>query len=121
AQEYADEVYDFLGLDRIILSTGDLRARMPAGRPRNAVLAGAAKRGSKIAASIGLRRWRSKIKRSTMVRSALYKQYGDDKPRLDPALGADLRRDFADEVARLDTMLGRSVSEVWGYDSAQIS
>jgi hypothetical protein len=55
------------------------------------------------------------------VRSALYKQYRDDKPRLDPALGAELRRGFADEVARLDTLLGRSVSEVWGYDPAQIS
>ena len=70
---------------------------------------------------VGLRRWRSKIKRSTVVRSALYKQYRDDKPRLDPELGADLRRGFAEEVARLDILLGRSVSEVWGYDSAQVS
>jgi hypothetical protein len=55
------------------------------------------------------------------VRSALYKQYRDDKPRLDPDLGADLRRGFADEVSRLDTLLGRPVSAVWGYDPAQVS
>lgn len=114
-QGYADEVYDFLGLDRIVLSAGDLRARMPAGRPRNAHVVGLAKRASKAAASIGLRRMRSKVKRSTIVRSALYKQYTDDKPRLDPTLGAALRRGFADEVARLDELLQVPVSERWGY------
>jgi hypothetical protein len=94
---------------------------MPAGRPRNPVVVGAAKRASRVAASIGLRRWRSKVKRSTVVRSALYKQYRDDKPRLDPSLGAELRKGFAGEVARLDDLLGRPVSEVWGYDPAQVS
>jgi hypothetical protein len=121
AQAYADEVYDFLGLDRVELSAGDLRARMPAGRPRNTTLVAAAKRASRAAASVGLRRWRSRIKRSTMVRSALYRQYRDDKPRLDPAVAAELRTTFAAEVARLDDLLGRSVSQVWGYDPAQVS
>lgn len=121
AQEYADEVYDFLGIDRIALSPGDLRERMPAGRPRNAGMVGLAKRASKLAASVGLRRWRSRIKRSTMVRSALYKQYRDDKPRLDPELAAELRASFTDEVARLDALLGRPISARWGYDRAQIS
>jgi hypothetical protein len=121
AQEYADGVYDFLGVDRIMLSPGDLRERMPAGRPRNAVAVGMAKRASRMAASVGLRRWRSKIKRSTAVRSALYKQYRDDKPRLDPAIAADLRRDFTEEVARLDELLHRSVSERWGYTPEQVS
>jgi hypothetical protein len=121
AQAYADEVYDFLGLDRVELSAGDLRARMPAGRPRNTTLVAAAKRASRAAASVGLRRWRSRIKRSTVVRSALYRQYRDDKPRLDPAVAAELRTTFAAEVARLDELLGRSVSQVWGYDPAQVS
>jgi hypothetical protein len=121
AQAYADEVYDFLGLDRLVLSQGDLKARMPAGRPRNAAVVGLAKRASKGAAAIGLRRWRSRIKRSTVVRSALYKQYRDDKPRLDPQVRDELRKSFADEVARLDRLLGRPVSETWGYDAAEVS
>jgi Sulfotransferase domain len=117
AQEYADEVYDFLGVDRVALSAGDLRARMPAGKPRNAVVVGMAKRASKATASVGLRRLRSRVKRSTVVRSALYKQYHGDKPRLDPAVAEELRRGFADEVAQLDDLLGRAVSERWGYSS----
>jgi hypothetical protein len=121
AQEYADEVYDFLGIDRVELSAGDLRARMPAGRPRNAAAVGLAKRASKVAASVGLRRMRSKVKRSTVVRSALYKQYKDDKPRLDPAIAVELRRGFGDEVGRLDEILGRPVSAQWGYTSTGVS
>jgi Sulfotransferase domain len=120
AQQYADYVYDFLGLDRVVLSPADLRERMPAGRPRNAVMAGLAKRASKGTASLGLRRWRSRIKRSTMVRSALYKPYRDDKPSLDPAVGAELRNRFADEVAALDELLGRPVSDRWGYGSSHL-
>ena len=121
AQEYADEVYDFLGIDRVTLGARDLRERMPAGRPRNGTMVSLAKRASKAAASVGMRRWRSKIKRSTMVRSALYKQYRDDKPQVDPALAVELRRGFADEVTRLDALLGRSVSQQWGYSSAQVT
>jgi hypothetical protein len=94
---------------------------MPAGRPRNAAVVGLAKRASKGAAAVGLRRWRSRIKRSTVVRSALYRQYRDDKPRLDPQLRDELRKGFADEVARLDRLLGRPVSETWGYDAAEVS
>jgi hypothetical protein len=56
-----------------------------------------------------------------MVRSALYKEYRDVKPRPDPDLGLELRRGFAEEVARLDDLLGRPVSEVWGYRSAELS
>ena len=119
-QQYADDVYDFLGLDRIALSPRDLRERMPAGRPRNAAMVDLAKRASKGAISLGLRRWRSTIKRSTTVRSALYKPYRDDKPRLDPEVGAELRRRFADEVAGLDELLGRPVSDQWGYSSSRL-
>jgi hypothetical protein len=81
-------------------------------------MVGVAKRASKVAASVGLRRWRSKIKRSTVVRSALYKQYRDDKPRPDPAVAAELRRGFAEEVARLDELLGRPVAQRWGYPAS---
>jgi hypothetical protein len=56
-----------------------------------------------------------------VVRSALYKQYRDDKPRLDPVVAAELRQGFGDEVARLDELLGLPVSVRWGYTSAQVN
>jgi hypothetical protein len=57
------------------------------------------------------------VKRSVVVRQALYRPYKDDRPTVDPALAAELRLGFAGEVLRLDTVLGRSVSQEWGYSS----
>ena len=47
---------------------------------------------------LGLRRVRSRVKRSARVRNALYAPYGSEKPTIDPAMAAELRRDFAAEV-----------------------
>ena len=117
-QAYADEVFGFLGARRLELPPADLKSRMPAGRPRSPAVAAAAKTASKLAKRTGLRRLRSRVKRSVLVRQALYRPYTDDRPTIDPALAAELRLGFADEVLRLDSMLGRSVSEQWGYASA---
>ncbi|MDP5183782.1 sulfotransferase [Blastococcus sp. BMG 814] len=117
-QAYADEVFAFLGARRLELPPADLKSRMPAGRPRSAAVAAAAKSASKLAKRTGLRRLRSRVKRSIVVRQALYRPYKDDRPTVDPALAAELRQGFADEVLRLDSVLGRPVSELWGYSSA---
>jgi hypothetical protein len=114
-QAYADEVFDFLGITRLELAPSDLQSRMPAGVPRNAALASGAKSMAKLVKRAGLARVRSRVKRSRLVRQALYRPYRDDRPTIDPALAARLRLDFVDEVQRLDTMLGRPVSERWGY------
>jgi hypothetical protein len=116
-QAYADEVFDFLGVRRIQLSAADLKSRMPAGTPRNAALAAGAKRVAKLAKRSGLGRLRSRVKRSRLVRHALYRPYRDDRPTIDPAVAADLRAGFAEEVLRLDSMLGRPVSQGWGYST----
>jgi hypothetical protein len=117
AQAYADEVFTFLGARRIELATADLKSRVPAGTPRSPVVAAAAKTASKLAKRTGLRRLRSRVKRSVLVRQALYRPFKEDRPTVDPALAAELRRDFTDEVLRLDSLLGRVVSEQWGYSS----
>ncbi len=115
AQAYADDVFAFLGVEAMDLPPAALRSRMPAGRPRNTTLAGAAKSASALAKKVGLRKLRSRVKRSVTVRSALYRSYKDDKPQLDPAVAAELRRVFADEVSHLDRLLDTSISARWGY------
>ena len=117
AQAYADEVFAFLGVQRLQLPPADLKSRMPAGKARSSAVAAAAKAASTMAKRAGLRRLRSRVKRSVLVRQALYRPYKDDRPTIDPALAQELRRDFTDEVLRLDSLLGRSVSELWGYSS----
>src|SRR5215211_1639047 len=48
-QAYADEVFSFLGVRRLELPPGDLRRRMPAGRPRSSFVAAGAKAASRLA------------------------------------------------------------------------
>lgn len=114
-QAYADQVFDFLGVARQVLPPSELRSRMPAGVPRSSAAATAAKSASQWAKRVGLRRLRSRVKRSTRVRQMLYRPYGEDRPVLDPVVAARLRGQFADEVAALDLLLGRSVASQWGY------
>jgi hypothetical protein len=117
-QAYADDVFEFLGIRRLQLPPADLKSRMPAGTPRSTAFAAAAKSASKLAKRTGLRRLRSRVKRSVLVRQVLYRPYRDDRPTIDPAVAAELRLGFADEVLRLDSMLGRPVSGIWGYSGA---
>jgi hypothetical protein len=114
-QRYADECFRFLGVGPLTLAPTALKRTMVAGTPRNAGLASAAKSASVVARRLGLRKLRSRVKRSTAIRQALYRPYGADRPTLDPALAAQLRGQFADEVHELDALLGVPVSHRWGY------
>jgi hypothetical protein len=117
AQAYADEVFDFLSVGRLVLPPAGLKSRMPAGTPRSAMAATAAKSASQLVKRAGLTRLRSRVKRSVLVRQALYRPYRDDRPTVDPAVAAELRRSFLSEVCELDRMLDQPVSQRWGYRS----
>ena len=118
AQRYADEVYAFLGVSPHTLPPAELKSRMPAGTPRNEKVAGGAKVASRVAKQVGLRKLRSRVKRSVVVRQALYRPYADDRPVIDQGTARRLREGFADEVRALDAMLGGQVAERWGYGLA---
>jgi hypothetical protein len=117
-QAYADEIFDFLGISRHELPPADLKSRMPAGTPRSAAVAAGAKSVARLAKRAGLARLRSRAKRSVFVRQALYRPFTDDRPVIDPALAAELRLGFVDEVLRLDSILGKPISQRWGYSSS---
>lgn len=116
AQGYADEVFSFLQVDPHELPPADLKSRMPAGTPRSAALASGAKSASKAVKRVGLGRLRSRVKRSAIVRQALYRPYREDRPTVSAATAAELRQVFSEEVAALDGLLGLPVSRRWGYD-----
>ena len=117
AQTYADDVFRFLGVPQLELPTAALQRRMPAGVARSPAAAAAAKKASQLVRRLGLRRLRSRVKRSTLVRQSLYRSYETDRPTVDPALATELRRTFSSEVHRLDKILGTPVSQRWGYRS----
>lgn len=117
-QGYADGVFAFLGVAPLTLPAGALQRRMPAAVPRSQWVAGAAKRGSRLVLRLGLRKVRSRVKRSTVARQALYRSYADDRPGLSASATADLRSEFAAEVLALDALLGNQVAQRWGYSPA---
>ncbi len=116
AQGYADDVFSFLEVAPLRLPSAALRSRMPAGMPRSATLSSRAKAASRFAERAGFSRLRSRVKRSVRVRQLLYRPFYADRPTIDPAVAADLRREFTPEVHALDTLLGRPFSQWWGYD-----
>lgn len=115
AQSYADGVFAFLGVDRLELPASAIKPRMPAGRMRSRTAASTAKKASRLAVHLGLKRLRSRIKRSSLIRQTLYKPYADDRPAVDPGTARELRAQFTAEVAALDGMLPTPVSSRWGY------
>jgi hypothetical protein len=119
AQGYADEVFAFLGVSRLELPPAALKSRMPAGRARNPRAAAAAKGASRLVRRVGLKRLRSRVKRSVTVRQALYRSYADDRPTPPPGVVADLRSSFAEDVRALDALVGIPVSRRWNYWSDQ--
>lgn len=121
AQAYGDGVFSFLGVAPLRLPPAALSRRMPAGVPRNRTAAGAAKHASRLVLRLGLKRLRSTVKRSTLMRQALYRPFADDRPSLDPSVAAELRRDFGSEVRALDALLDTPVSRRWGYPAGDSS
>jgi len=117
AQAYADSIFGFLGVSSLALPPTALKSRMPAGRPRNVRAASAAKVASRVVRRLGLKRLRSRVKRSVVVRQALYRPFSDDRPVMDPRVAAELRSEFAPEVKALDVTFGLSVADRWGYRS----
>lgn len=117
AQAYADDIFRFLEVAPLELPPGALERRMPAGVARSRTLAATTKRASRLVLRVGLRRLRSTVKRSALVRKALYRPYADDRPTIGPEVAAQLKREFAPEVVALDALLPQPVSQRWGYST----
>jgi hypothetical protein len=114
SQSCADSVFAFIGVGAMTLPPAALGSRMPAGTPRVPRVAAAAKSAARLMGRLGLRRLRSRVKRSARMRNALYRPYADDRPQVDEALARELRADFAAEVDELDALLP-GVAARWGY------
>jgi hypothetical protein len=115
AQSYADDIFAFLGVSPLTLPTSALQRRMPAGVPRSRTVTATTKKASRLVLRLGLRRMRSTVKRSTLVRQMLYRPYAKDRPTIGAEVAARLQSEFASDVRDLDTLLDRPVSQLWGY------
>ena len=115
-ERFASRIFEFLGIQPVSLPTSQSKKMMPAARPRSYALAQWAKKASVAAKTVGLRKLRSRVKRSRLIRNMLYRSYSaKDKPVMSQSTRSDLRERFAGEVYALDRMLGSSFARTWGY------
>jgi Sulfotransferase domain len=114
-QAFLDGVTGWLGIARLPLSPGQLRAQLPASKARWLPLAMAAKYGANWvrrhdgAALVG------SLKRSVLVQRMLYQPLGADKPEMAPEDVAFMHEELDKEIEALDREFGLDVRRRWGW------
>lgn len=115
-KQYAQRMYEFLGVDALKIPGELTRKVLPAGEARSAALAGTAKRLSRFARRTGLDAVRGRLKTSAFVRNMLYRPFDDSsRPKMERATEARLRNLFAEEVQLFDELAGTDLSARWNY------
>jgi hypothetical protein len=116
---FASKLFEFLEVDPLELPPRLRDKVLPGGTPRSPAAASAAKRLSKLAARLGLRGLRGKVKTSRTLRNLLYRPFDEkSRPRISAATEQRLRELMTEEVQRLDMLAGTNFCRSWGYPEA---
>jgi hypothetical protein len=118
ADAFGREIFRFLHVEEIPLSSAQRKRMLPAGVPRSRRLAMLAKQGAHCLHRLGLRGLRVRLKTSRKLRNALYRPLTDDRrPSVAPDTRARLRATYRAEMKELDALLGSALATRWGYDA----
>jgi Sulfotransferase domain len=119
--KFAEDIFEFLGVDVLEIPEKLKQKILPAGQPRVRSIAMAAKRIAKLARSLGLADLQGKAKTSPAVRNLLYRPFTDEsKPTMSPEIKTRLRGLMADEIQRLDAAAGTDFCRMWHYPPAAL-
>jgi hypothetical protein len=105
----------FLGIDDLPLAPDDLTARLPAARARSVLVASAVRRSADWIREHDGARLVGRVKRSSLVQRALYREIDRQAVRPDPSDVVTVRNALAGEVAALDRTFGLQLRESWGW------
>lgn len=114
-QKFLDEITDWLGLGRLVLSTDQLAPARPAATSRSKRLTRLIRSGATVARRLGLEALVGRLKSSSAIEGALYRQY-ERKPEPDAAVVAQIRAEVSNDVAELTHLTGVPFQRIWGYD-----
>jgi hypothetical protein len=120
-QAFIDDVLRFLAVGPMTLSDDSLAARLPASRARSVGMARAVRKAAEWARLANGAEFVGRVKRSRYLQAALYKPYGDDKPRLSREDAQRVRDLLADDVALLEGLIGVPVRARWGWPTKAIA
>lgn len=115
-QMFADNLADFLKIQRMILPDLLRKEVLPAASPRNWLLAKFARNIGWAMRSAGMPAMVGRIKNHPNVQYLLYRPYGhNDKPELALDTQKKLREIFFSDIAKLDEILDLDLLRRWGY------
>jgi hypothetical protein len=117
-QLFIDGLLGWLGVAPMMLPDDLVDARLPAGRARSARLSRVARRGSEFVREHNGANLIGHVKRSAFVQRALYRQLGDDKPRMTEAERGAVRDALECEIVALDLRYGLKLADRWGWSVA---
>lgn len=115
-ETFAAKMFEFLGVEPLVLPQKMREKVLPAGTPRSRAVAKASKQVARLADLVGLPQLRGKAKKSPFIRNLIYRPFtAADKPTLDPEKREELRSLFAPEIRYLDRIAGTNFCELWDY------
>jgi hypothetical protein len=114
-QAFLDNVTDWLGIDRQVITPEQLEAQLPASRARWLPLAVAAKRSANWVRGHDGADLVGRIKRSALVQRTLYKPLGSARPTMSEEDIAFVREQLEPEIAGVEEEFGISLRQRWGW------
>ncbi|HEY7031521.1 MAG TPA: sulfotransferase domain-containing protein [Thermomicrobiales bacterium] len=113
---FAQDVFGFLGVERVALAPGLRRPANEASEPRSFAVAKLARRAGIAARDCGRPEWVTTVKSSRIVQRTLYRNYANGgKPQLDSSTRERLKDLFKEDVDALSELIGTDVAARWGY------
>lgn len=114
-KRFLDDVTLFLGVSRLVLTDEAAKPARGAAAARSRLVTKVVKRGAVVARKAGMVRVIGRVKGSTTVRSALYRELGDAAPRPNDATVASIRSTLRDDVARAGRLLDEDLIARWRW------
>ena len=114
-QRFLDGVTDFLGIERLPLTSEELAARLPAAKARSVRIAGLARHAADWVREHDGARFVGAVKRSPLVHRVLYQPIDRDAVRPEPDDVVTVRAALAPEIESLERTFGLRLREAWGW------
>jgi hypothetical protein len=114
-QAFLDDVTDWLGVGRYVVSPEQLEARLPASSARWLPLAAAAGRAANWVRSHDGADLVGRVKRSRLVERVLYRPLGDSGPTMSVEEAAYVRERLDGEIADVEKEFGMALRQRWGW------
>lgn len=114
-QAFIDDVLAWLGLEPWELDEQDRGRRLPASRPRSALLARSARSAADVVRRFDGAGVVGTVKRSPLVQRALYTPLAADAPGMPDEDAAWIRSELREEIERVDRAFGTDLIGRWGW------